>query len=115
MFGIEREFRCKKCRRLQNQQISFTKLYRINNSDIEYVDLNCEECGELHYVASDGIILEEITEEAKEKKAEESEYHKLFKGYKERFLKEAKFILIEDAVIHHSDAKSVVDIGMAAF
>ncbi|QUH21874.1 hypothetical protein [Alkaliphilus sp. B6464] len=114
MFSIERKFRCTKCGEVQIQEVSFTKLYKINNSNIEYVDLNCEQCGELHYVASEGYILDELTAEAKEKKFKELK-HYLGSGAKERFLKDAKFILIKDAVIPKSDVKCIECVGEAAF
>ena len=116
MFGRDVEFNCKNCGRGQITDISFVALYKINKHENNYIKLNCGECKTPHYVAIDVCIVEELTDENKEK---EFEKFKIFFGgserARERFFKQTQFITIEESVILVSEARDVQDGGVAAF
>lgn len=113
-FGIEKEFKCKKCGKEQTHSIGGTAIFNINNKDIEYVDLKCVSCGEKHYVAIEGYIILELTEEAKEKKYQEVLQN--IKGFpRNRFFETAKFLLEEERVIHKSEVKDIKNVGVSFF
>lgn len=114
MFGKEERFKCKQCGKEQVHSISGTAIFNVNNKNIQYVNLNCTSCDELHYIAVEGYTLNELTEEAKEKKYQEVLQE--IKGFpRDRFFEVSKFLLEEERVIHKSEVKDIKNIGVSFF
>ena len=116
MNGIEREFTCKKCKTNQTHTIGITNIYKINNMDMEFIPIKCKECGEQHFIADSGHIVEEVTEEAKDIAFEEmAQFIGRSAKARERFIVDAKFIAIKDAVFTQDEVTSCIAVGVCCY
>lgn len=60
------DFKCKICEKEQYEYIHASILYKINNNKCDYIDVICNDCSTLHFIASGAVTISEDTEEAKE-------------------------------------------------
>lgn len=116
MVGLNRKFTCKKCKTAQEHNISGTKLYKINNMDTEFIPIRCTNCKEMHYVTNSHHIIDELTDEAKNKAYEQqAPFIGGSERARERFFKEAKFVATKEAVLTQEDIIKCECIGVRCY
>jgi len=116
MFGLEIEFKCKNCGKSQNKCIGGTPKYKINDSKCDYIPVRCSACNTLHYIAVEATIIDEDSEEVKERAFEKVK--KLIgdsEKSKEWFYKHTTFITKDKEIIHHSEVHTIKEMGVAMY
>ena len=98
MFGLCKTFTCKKCETEQTHHVGITELLKLDDREERYIPLRCFNCNTLHFVVEDGYILNEVTEEEKEKAFEERAGNlERTISAKKWFMESTKFVAAKEA------------------
>lgn len=116
MIDIEKEFTCKNCKKEQIVLIGSTSVYKINNNKCIYIPVHCCQCETLHYIADQVTIINEDTNEAKERAFEKV---KNIIGNSEKvkdwYCKKTIFITKDKEIILQKNVKIINDEGFRLF